>query len=181
MLTKSFGKSLALAGLHLLLNSSALASSESSITVTAQFESELQAVQHASNLYNPASVREDREFMGVIFRRAAHAGFLFGYTVGAGQSGQDTVTVRARIPQGSEIVAFWHTHGAEHWTRQYFSPEDTELAREWGLPFYMAAADGHLRVYRPEQRPLSKRQAMRLGLGPMQGSSQGELVGTVNV
>jgi hypothetical protein len=181
MTAKSIGTTLALAGLQFLLSASVMAADESSITVRAQFESELQAVQHASNLYNPASVREDREYMGVIFRHSAHVGFLFGYTVGAGEAGHDTVSVRARIPPGSEIVAFWHTHGAGHWTRQYFSPTDTRLARDWGVPFYMAAADGQLRVYRPGRRTLSKRQAMMLGLGPMQGSSRGELIGTVSV
>ena len=181
MASRSIGTTLAIAGLQLFLTTSALATAESSMTIKAQFLSERQAVEHASNLYNPASVREDREYMGVVFRQKIESEFLFGYTVGAGGAGHDTVSVRARIPRGSELVAFWHTHGADHWTRQYFSQTDTELAREWGLPFYMAAADGHLRVYRPGQRTLSTRQAMMLGLGPMRGISRGELLGTVSV
>lgn len=181
MSTNNMMTILALAGVQFLFSAQAVASAADGITVKAQFQSELQAVEHASNLYNPASVREDREYMGVVFSQNLDARVLYGYTVGAGQSGHDTVSVRARIPAGSKIVAFWHTHGAEHWTRQYFSPTDTSLAKEWGVPFYMAAADGRLRVYRPEQRTLSQRQAMMLGLGPLRGSSRGEVLGTVNV
>lgn len=151
MVAKVFNIMLACAGIHLMIGAAAAVELEGSLTIQAQFVSELEAVMHASNLYNPASVRDDREYMGAVFRQIRGDKVVYGYTVGAG-----------------------------HFKRQYFSPTDTQLAEQWQVPFYMAAADGKLRVFRPGEQTLSYRQARLLGLGPVRGSSAGELIGRVN-
>ena len=85
-----------------------------------------QAVIFASNRYNPVSIQEDREFIGAILYDAGVGG-RYIYTVEAGVSGHDQVTTRIRIPKGYHLVAFWHTHGAAQWSRQFFSEIDTAL------------------------------------------------------
>ena len=180
MAAKVFNIMLACAGIHLMVGAAAAAELEASLTIQAQFATELEAVMHASNLYNPASVRDDREYMGAVFSQTRGDKVVYGYTVGAGHAGHDSVSVKIRIPLGCKVVAFWHTHGAGHFTRQYFSPTDTQLAEQWQVPFYMAAADGKLRVFRPGEQTLSYRQARLLGLGPVRGSSAGELIGRGN-
>ena len=148
----------------------------SSLVTDACFDTELAAVHHAVALYNPTSIEQDREFMGVIFQQTVAGQPRFGYTVARGEPGQDQITIRARLPAGSRKTAFWHTHGADHWSRRYFSATDTQLARQWGLPFYLATAQGELRVFHPEDRTMNRREALLAGLGDEIGASAGRLV-----
>ena len=125
---------------------------------TLVFNSELAAVEHAMNTYNPVSIAEDREYIGAIYR--LHSG-SFIYSVAPGQSGSDQVSAAIpKIPTG-RFVAFWHTHGAAHYSRRYFSDIDTELVEQWQLPFYLGSADGKLRIFKPGERTLSFRRARR--------------------
>ena len=66
-------------GLALIMPESVFASAGSE----RYFNSELEAVQAAASHYNPISLREDREFMGTIYR----SGNYFAYTVTAGEVG----------------------------------------------------------------------------------------------
>ena len=177
-MSMSFTAAMLLAGINFLIVGAAQAG-QTSVTIQALFASETEAAIHAANLYNPVSVKEDREFMGIIFRQNIDGRTLYGYTVGAGKAGHDQVTVAIRLPAGAEKVAFWHTHGADHWTRQYFSATDTALADEWQLPFYLAAADGHLRVYRPGDKTLGWHRSRQLGLGTQAGASTGTVIKAV--
>lgn len=134
----------------------------------------LSAVIAASNYFNPLSIQEDREYIGAILKHKRQGHFI--YTVSSGRSGEDSVSARIRVPTDYEITAFWHTHGNHHWTRKYFSDVDTQLAKHWGLPFYMAEATGALRVYHPEDPTLSSMRSRKMGLGAHRGYAKGRLV-----
>lgn len=136
------------------------------------FDSELAAVVTAARQYNPRSIREDREFMGAILRR----GERYTFTVGAGQAGRDRITVRVSVPAGSELVAFWHTHGAANHSNRYFSAVDTALAHAWQKRFYLADFTGLLKVFAPGARTLSRHRAQRLGLPSQDGYARGDVV-----
>ena len=141
------------------------------------FASIEQAVAAAADRFNPYSIRDDREYMGVVLRHkhaAATTGFT--YTVTAGDAGKDSITLKLLLPRDYEIVAFWHTHGAEHWSRKYFSDTDTRLAKRWGVPIYLADFSGILRVYQPGARTLSRNRANNLGLGRRNGYAIGRVV-----
>lgn len=134
----------------------------------------LSAVIAASNYFNPLSIQEDREYIGAILKHKRQGHFI--YTVSSGQSGEDTVSARIKVPAEYEITAFWHTHGNHHWTRKYFSDVDTQLAKQWGLPFYMAEASGKLRVYNPNDPTLSTMRSRKMGLGAQRGYAKGRIV-----
>ena len=142
------------------------------------FTSELEAVTHAMNNYNPLSIQEDREYIGAIYQ-LPEGDFI--YSVAPGVIGSDTV--KARIPklQSGRIVAFWHTHGGAHWSRKFFSDIDTSLVKQWQLPFYMGSADGNLRVFRPSHQTMSYQQARRFGLGNHNGYGLGEMIDEVSI
>ena len=98
-----------------------------------KFSSELEAVTHAMNNYNPFSVAEDREYIGAIYQ-LPEGNFI--YSVAPGEIGSDLV--KARIPKlkGARIIAFWHTHGGAHWSRRFFSDTDTSLVKQYHLDEY---------------------------------------------
>lgn len=136
------------------------------------FASELAAVVSATRHYNPQSIREDREFMGAILRHDD----CYTFTVDAGERGRDRVSVRIVVPAGAEIVAFWHTHGARHHSRRYFSDVDTALVDSWQKRFYLADYTGTLKVIAPGMPTLSRYRARRLGLPPRAGYARGDVV-----
>ncbi len=136
------------------------------------YSSTLETVVAASNRYNPHSIAEDREYMGAVLRQ----GSSYRYTVAQGEIGSDSISLQLAIPAGMEVVAFWHTHGAEHFSRQYFSDTDSKLVRQWAKPFYMANHSGNLRVLKPGHYNLPTLQAARLGLGRHSGYAEGEQV-----
>lgn len=127
------------------------------------------AVRHAAMQYLECSAQEDREYMGGILHKAG----TFYYSVGAGKRGEDTITVRIKIPAGARLVALWHTHGAHHWNRRYFSRIDTDLVERLRLPLYLADPMGDIRVFRPGDPTLSRRQSARRGLGWESGYARG--------
>ena len=136
------------------------------------YNNEIEAVVAASDEYNPRSIEEDREYMGVIL----YSHGRYSYTVEGGEVGQDQITVRIRVPAGSSIAAFWHTHGAAANDRSYFSEVDTALATEWNKPFYLADYTGVLKVFKPGDKLMSQAKARRLGLPERSGFSKGSRV-----
>ena len=136
------------------------------------FSSVLAAVIAAGNRYNPISIAEDREYMGAILRHDN----AYRYTVAQGQAGADTISLRLAIPHTMEVVAYWHTHGAQHFSRKYFSDIDSALVRQSGKPFYMANYTGVLQVLQPDHHTLPTLQAARLGLGRNSGYAEGNKV-----
>lgn len=143
---------------------------------TATFESVVDAVLDASRRHNPQSMREDQELIGTVFQQCIDGKLRFGYTVGAGEIHRDRVLVRLRIPQDSQMVATWRTHGSKHWSQRYFSSADTELATTTRLPVYLVTGQGELRVFQPGDRRLGNMQARRLGLGNEPRAAKGKLV-----
>ena len=141
-------------------------------TANGAYHSELAAVRAATDLYNPISLREDREFMGAIVRR----GSRFSYTVLPGKSGGDSVSLTFSAEDWQNVVALWHTHGDASPLRQYFSRMDSKLVRQTGKRFYLADYTGVLKVLTPEHRTLSSFTASRLGLPPGRGFATGEPV-----
>ncbi|NKB36547.1 MAG: DUF4329 domain-containing protein [Gammaproteobacteria bacterium] len=151
---------------------SILSFANSSISRQTAFDSEQQAVAAATDIYNPLSIKEDREFMGVILRRNDK----YFFTVTAGTKGNDTVTIRIPRSSWDNVVAFWHTHGRAEYKNQYFSEIDTSLANSTGKPFYLADYTGALKVFRPGGKTLSQRQATSLGLPRQSGFARGSQV-----
>lgn len=143
------------------------------------FDSELAAVLDAVSSYNPVSVKTNVEYLGAIYKQVLGGAERYAYTVGVGEPGRETVTVSLRLPPDSELLAFWHTHGASHWTRNYFSDVDTALANQWGVPLYLATPQGELRVFQPEDRVMGRLQARRMGLGGRGGVAAGKLIGII--
>jgi hypothetical protein len=137
-----------------------------------RFGTEIAAVIAASNLYNPTSIAEDREYMGAVLRD----GEQYLYTAGAGRQRRDKVTVKIEILTGFELVALWHTHGAAASGRKYFSQVDTDLAEKLQIPFYLADFTGQLKVFEPGTRTLSVLHAKRLGLTAAGGHAKGQKV-----
>ncbi len=150
---------------------SALAATDTACKISL-YDSEVATVIAASEMYNPLSIAEDREYMGAILQ----CGQGYYYTAAPGVAGQDQITVRVSVPAGSHIVAFWHTHGAAALDRQYFSEVDTALALSWNKPFYLADYTGALKVFAPGDKLMSLRKASRLGLPARNGFSRGRLV-----
>ncbi len=143
------------------------------------FDSELAAVVHAMNTYNPQSIREDREFIGAIYKLDRSHGYL--YSVAPGSPGRDQVSASIPKLKNAQFVSFWHTHGSAHRTRHFFSDVDTQLVKQWNLPFYLGCADGQLRVFRPGDKTLSFRQAQLLGLGKSMGYARGNIIKHLNI
>lgn len=137
-----------------------------------RFATEIAAVVAASNIYNPASIAEDCEYMGAVLRD----GDQYVYTAGAGRRRRDKVTVKIEILAGFELVALWHTHGAAASGRKYFSQVDTNLAEKLQVPFYLADFTGQLKVFEPGTRTLSVLHAKRLGLTAVRGHAKGRKV-----
>lgn len=113
-----------------------------------RFSTPLAAATAAASHYNPISIREGREFLGAIVRD----GDWFAFTTGAGARYSHRVTVRIPIEPGTEVVAFWHTHGRAAAASRYFSEVDVELVKRWRKPFYLADHTGRLKVLRPGSR-----------------------------
>lgn len=158
----------------MILQSSSLSySNETSfIFDNLNFQTEAAAVLAAANIYNPVSIVEDREFMGAIIKR--NDGFYF--TVTAGVSGEDSVSISIPKPIWNDVVAFWHTHGSEAPHHRYFSEIDTRVVQELGRPFYLADYTGRLKVFRPGDATLSKLVAVSLGLPKQEGYARGTTV-----
>jgi hypothetical protein len=133
------------------------------------FNTELEAVRAASNLYNPVSIREDREYMGSIYK----SGNYYGYTVFAAEPGANRISIQVPPQQWDSVVAFWHTHGDASPMKRFFSRFDTRLVKQTGKPLYLADFTGALKVFRPQDRPLTGFAAQRYGLPGHRGFALG--------
>jgi hypothetical protein len=109
------------------------------------FATELATVHALSQCYATLSAKEDREYFAAILQAAD--GFVF--VVGAGTHHKDQISLRIGRLQGETFVALWHTHGAKGPNREFFSPTDTALVKQVGVPFYLVDPNGDLHVFRP--------------------------------
>lgn len=136
------------------------------------FASELDAVRAAADLYNPQSIREDREYMGAIFELEGR----FGYTVSAASRRGDNWRLSIPSMEWDRVRAFWHTHGDASPARRYFSDTDTNSAKKSGMPFYLADYTGYLKIFRPGDRTLTPFAASRLNLPRQSGFAIGSFL-----
>lgn len=136
------------------------------------FRSQQETAKAAADLYNPRSIRENREYIGVILEEDG----LFRYTVASGDKGADKISIKVPIRDWENAVAFWHTHGDEKEHHQYFSDTDTALVKRFGKPFYLADYTGILKVFRPGDKKISRFRAARLGLPRRHGYAYGSRV-----
>ncbi len=136
------------------------------------FATELEAVKAASDIYNPLSIREDREYMGTIFESAGK----FGYTVSASARREDRWSLSIAAMDWDRIRAFWHTHGNASPQHRYFSDSDTRSVQKFGKPLYLADYTGYLKVYRSAGKTLSPYAAAKLSLPMKNGFAVGEFV-----
>ena len=136
------------------------------------FTSEEAAVKAAADIYNPISIKEDREFIGAIILMAGK----YYFTVTAGELHDDTVSLRVPGQLWAHVVAFRHTHGGEDYYRGYFSDVDTAMVNRYGKPFYLADHTGFLKVYQPGGRKLKKFMSIKLGLPGQNGFATGKKV-----
>jgi len=137
-----------------------------------KYASEVEAVAAATNLYNPLSIEEDVEYMGVILADAKG----YRYTVAKGERGKDSISIRIPKSEWGNVVAFWHTHGKAESHYRYFSDTDTELTERTGIPFYLADYTGRLKVFNQGDSTLSRGVATRLGLPASSGFALGNEV-----
>ena len=134
------------------------------------YETERATVHALAACYAARSADEDREYFAAIFRMPD--GFVFA--VGVGGQHQDLVTLRFDRLEGETLVALWHTHGAGGVHRNLFSPTDTALVRQVGVPFYLTDPTGRLRVFRPGDRP--RAPLNRTSARPPVGSAMGSVL-----
>jgi hypothetical protein len=140
------------------------------------FDSEIDAVYAATNIYNPLSIDKDKEYLGAILERDGR----FYYTVDAGGRAEDTVEIRIRIPTWYSIVAFWHTHGAPAYKRLFFSATDQRLVSYYNKPFYLADYTGSLKVLLPDAGISKLETAINTVPRSRNGFLQGKLVRSEN-
>lgn len=160
----------ALSFLSLLFSHSMLA--ESSAFEATSYNSELEAVIAAANTYNPLSVKEDREYFGIIFREREK----FYFTVSKANRRSNSFQFKISAEQFTKATALWHTHGGIYSSHRYFSDTDTDSADRLKLPFYLADYTGYLKVFRPGDPTLSAFVARRLGLPRHNGYAIGSQV-----
>lgn len=116
---------------------------------TAEYDTPEDAAAAASGIFNPYSIEQDREVGGGIIRQP-NGKYRYTYTLGNQRQG--TVSMRIGKRPDEELVAMWHTHGAQGSFRQYFSPRDLQTATETGVPMYMTDHNGALRYVKPGTR-----------------------------
>ena len=111
-----------------------------------RFPSIASAVAATASETLAASLREDREWVGGVLRDPTG-----GYRVTSGHacSGQATVTFSVPVTAPFELVAFWHTHGADGFERDWFSRDDARLVARTGKDFYLVTPRGELKVLTP--------------------------------
>ena len=130
------------------------------------------AVKAAADIYNPISIREDREYMGVIYK----VGTNYYFSVYAAQPGSDSFRFSLPLDSWDMVVALWHTHGARKVHHQYFSDTDTSMVNRYGKPFYLADHTGVLKVYEKGGSTMRKYAALKLGLPAKRGYARGKKV-----
>jgi hypothetical protein len=110
---------------------------------TARYDSAEAAAAAASSIFNPMSIESDREVGGAIVLEKGTGKYYFSYTLGDPEAGKVNVAVMKR--DEDQVLGIWHTHGNEGPARQFFSPDDYQIAKDHGIPVYMADHTGTLR------------------------------------
>ena len=113
-------------------------------TLTSErFASVAAAVATTASATLESSVREDREWVGGVLRDASGA---YRITAGRACTGQAKVTFSVPFGPRLEVVACWHTLGADGLARDWFSRDDANLVARTGKDFYLVTPRGELKV-----------------------------------
>ena len=139
-----------------------------SVTDERIFASLDEAVVEMSSTYNPPSIEQNREYIGIVAKCSENK---FKATVAEGRKKSPDVSFKLVVPEGCTLEAFWHTH-ARHsimHDKTKFSAADTNIAIQFGVPIYMVDPKGTLRVFKPED----KRSVFT---SPARGSADGTVV-----
>ena len=114
------------------------------------------AARKVLNQINPRSVRENREFGGLIFRNPDGS---FSNTNPI-RGDESSLLIPLTVPEGTQATAFYHTHAAfdPRFDNENFSPTDINSANRTGLDSYLGTPAGAFKFY-----DLSSRQISTLG------------------
>ena len=107
--------------------------------VVAQDAREMAAARKILEELQPLSIRENREYCGVLLRLPD--GSLISSKAFRGRKARCTVK---HIPTGAEVVASYHTHGAflAGYDNEVPSILDLEVEVEWGIDGYVSTPGG---------------------------------------
>jgi hypothetical protein len=107
------------------------------------FASELDALRALANQVLNDSITYDVEFAGALYRNRFDG---VRASIGRGCPGVDSIEFTVPHLDGEPPIAYWHTHGRDGFARDRFSPDDAELVRREGRPFYLITPRGKIRV-----------------------------------
>jgi len=127
-------------------------------TAQPNFDTIDEAAIHFLSIYNAESVRDNIELGGYLYLTAD--GFYTSTRILRGEHGSLHFPHPDQlVPDGGQVVASWHTHGAEMpgIVSETFSPQDINLNHKFDIDGYLATPSGQLKHYRlnnPEIRKL---------------------------
>ncbi|WP_067522711.1 DUF4329 domain-containing protein [Endozoicomonas ascidiicola] len=138
------------------------------------FETELAAVIAATSIYNPTSIKDDREYIGGIFKHEDKD--LYYFSAIPGVPGKNQISATLQFPDHLKLISVWHTHGAGKGGFLFFSRQDKRLVESLNVPLYLADSSGFLKKLSPGDPTLTRGQAYKKGLGYTKGYSKGSKV-----
>lgn len=108
------------------------------------------------NDVNPKSVRENREYGGIIYRNPDGS---YSHT-NPTRGDEDSLLIPLDTPEGTRATAFYHTHAAydPRYDNENFSPTDINSANRTNLDSYLGTPAGAFKFY-----DVSRGQISRLG------------------
>lgn len=116
------------------------------------FSSPSDAARDAIRMYNPRSIRENREYGGTIYRLPGSTKFSYVTPPNIQPSERTTgsVSTAQQLPTGAVEAGRWHTHGkTENFTDEEFSQTDLMLAYARKIPSWLGTPKGAIKVAVP--------------------------------
>ncbi len=110
-----------------------------------QFATERAAARHALKTVNPASISENREYGGVVYKNKNRT---YSYTKGIKGSAA-SVLLDYNTPSGTTLSADYHTHGSYDplYDNENFSPTDVEVNKVLQINGYLATPKNQFKYY----------------------------------
>ena len=114
------------------------------------FNTELEAVIDFAVLYNGTSIKENREFITLIYQNEDGT---YSYTVPVLCHEASTFYTKGGLPDGATLVAFGHTHGkhiggiGDIYESNEMADRDIKTAKEENVNMYVVLPTGWIRKY----------------------------------